>query len=218
VTSAWLRLRPVPACRIELAGRCVGSRPVLDQLRAFAERPSVRAAVWRTSAPAGGEASLIVELGGSAESVAADRAALEAIARVDSTSPGTVDREREARARIATDFGARARVLGSRLFDMAEEFLAAGLDVSADVGRGTLHASGNLPNPTLAAMLRERATRFGGNLRIERMPSGWFDEIDTFGDLGGTESIVSTLKARFDPSGVLNPGRFVADLPKGAIG
>lgn len=216
VTSAWLRLRPVPAVRVELAGRGDGSRETLEALRAFAGRPSVRALVWRAEAPGGDGVRLLVELGGGAESVAADRAALEAIVRVDEAEPGALDREREARARIEASVGVRARVLGSRLFDMLAELSSAGLDVSADVGRGTLHATGELPDPTLAARLRETSVRFGGHLRVEAMPPAWLGEVDTFGDLGGTESIVLTLKRRFDPAGVLNPGRFVAEPREGA--
>ena len=56
----------------------------------------------------------------------------------------------------------------------------------------------------------------GGHLCIEKRPAEWLEEIDAFGDLGGAAPIVRTLKDRFDPAGILNPGRFVTPAGGGA--
>jgi FAD/FMN-containing dehydrogenase len=48
----------------------------------------------------------------------------------------------------------------------------------------------------------------GGSYVCEAAPTSAKAGRDMFGDLGASGSIVRELKRRFDPTGVLNPGRF----------
>ena len=57
--------------------------------------------------------------------------------------------------------------------------------------------------------LRERAIACGGHASFEWLPAAGFDGLDVFGEAPGTQALASALKARFDPRGILNPGRFV---------
>jgi glycolate oxidase FAD binding subunit len=208
VTAAWLRLRPAPGAREVLAASSSVSRDALTALQRFSARSSVRALVWQRKA---GEARawLTVELGGSPESVAADRAALSALVDVETVAPDRLDAVRDQRARPTRPFALHIRVLGSHLYEMAEIAHAAGLDVSIDVGLAAVHAEGALSDPDLVTRIRERAVRFGGHLRVEVMPRACQGSIDVFGELGGAEPIVRSLKQRFDPAGILSPGRFL---------
>jgi FAD/FMN-containing dehydrogenase len=48
----------------------------------------------------------------------------------------------------------------------------------------------------------------GGGYVCEAAPTSVKADRDMFGDLGASGAIVRALKQRFDPTGVLNPGRF----------
>ncbi len=60
--------------------------------------------------------------------------------------------------------------------------------------------------------LRDRAVRAGGSLVVERCPTEVKAPIDVWGDVGPAVRIMRTLKATFDPQGILNPGRFVGGI------
>ncbi len=209
VTGAWLRLRPAPAKRITLRAGSSNDKERFEAIRALSQLTSVRALIW-SSTRAVGKSEITVELGGSAEGVEHDRAKFGECLPFDEIAEDTVDHLREERSRTDSPLALRARVLGTRCHEMMEVVLDAGLRVSADPGTGTIHASGSLPDPSLLALLRERAELAGGFAQIETLPDEWRDTLDVFGSLGGTALIVSTLKRRFDPAGILNPGRFVA--------
>ena len=168
----------------------------------------MRALVWSSTRTVG-KSEITVELGGSAEGVEHDRAKFNQYIPFEEIAEDTVDHLRDERSRTGSPVALRARVLGTRCHEMMEVVLDAGLRVSADPGTGTIHASGSLPGPSILALIRERAEQAGGFAQFETLPDEWRDTLDVFGSLGGTASIVSTLKRRFDPAGILNPGRFV---------
>ena len=44
------------------------------------------------------------------------------------------------------------------------------------------------------------------------MPEAWRARLDAFGEADETLCLMRSLKHRFDPDGILNPGRFMAGL------
>jgi FAD/FMN-containing dehydrogenase len=50
------------------------------------------------------------------------------------------------------------------------------------------------------------------DLLLEQLPAPLKRERDVFGDPGDRLSLISALKRRFDPVGILNPGRFQGRL------
>ena len=60
--------------------------------------------------------------------------------------------------------------------------------------------------------LRASAAGANGTLVIERAPAETRREADAWGDVGSTAELVRSIKARFDPQSLLNPGRFVLGL------
>ena len=60
--------------------------------------------------------------------------------------------------------------------------------------------------------LRQSAMKAQGNLIIETAPSELKRYIDVWGSVGGTLSLMKQVKAKFDPGGLLNPGRFILSI------
>lgn len=80
------------------------------------------------------------------------------------------------------------------------------------VGFGTVAIS--LSNGTRADIERIRmaAAAFGGQSVIERCTLEIKNELDVFGDQGLALSVMKSIKQRFDPKRVLNPGRFAGRI------
>ena len=210
VTGAWLRLRPQPARRAVLAGRIACDPGAFERARGQARTASARAFVWNES-PGASEAELVIELGSSEEGVRHDREALARVMALEPAAPDAIDRLRDARAQAASraPIGVRARVLATRLDEMRQGFLAAGLTVSIDLGLGVLTARGG-GGPGALTRLREQAIACGGHASFEWLPAAGYEGLDVFGEIPGTRGLAAALKQRFDPRGILNPGRFVA--------
>jgi glycolate oxidase FAD binding subunit len=66
--------------------------------------------------------------------------------------------------------------------------------------------------PRKLAELRRLAQSRGGQLVMLRAPRGITDQLDVWGEAGATADLMRALKERFDPNGLLNPGRFVAGI------
>ena len=60
--------------------------------------------------------------------------------------------------------------------------------------------------------LRQTAMSKQGNLIIEVAPLELKRHIDVWGAVEGTLSLMKQIKAKFDPTGLLNPGRFVSSI------
>ncbi len=58
------------------------------------------------------------------------------------------------------------------------------------------------------AELRKHASNVGGNLILETAPVEVKRDIDVWGTVGSSSEIMKKIKAQFDPSKLLNPGRF----------
>jgi glycolate oxidase FAD binding subunit len=114
---------------------------------------------------------------------------------------------------------ARASVPVSRVWTLAEEIesLEHRRDLTAvcrvDAARGVLDLRlAGEPAGDTVALLRSRAVSLGGQLTLtagtERLPP----EVDAWGVTGPSLKLVANVKARFDPRGTLNPGRFVGGI------
>ncbi|MFK7897841.1 MAG: FAD-binding oxidoreductase [Myxococcota bacterium] len=229
ITSAWLRLRPRPESMKTLEATLPISPENFALCRKLAKQKSVRAFVWAESGESGesrpSEAKIAIEWGGSSEGVDHDQseaqAALSGLPGVSGSGslllreadPSIVDTLRDQRAQVdeGSDAGVvlRARVLGTRAFEMTRSLAEAGLSVSVDVGLGVVDARGELAGASALLELRRVAEEFSGHLFVESMPGSWRGEVDAFGAAAGTSVLMETLKKRFDPGLLLNPGRFV---------
>jgi glycolate oxidase FAD binding subunit len=60
--------------------------------------------------------------------------------------------------------------------------------------------------------LRLESASMGGTLVVERASVGVKREADVWGDVGPTVELMKSIKAKFDPQSLLNPGMFVAGI------
>ena len=85
------------------------------------------------------------------------------------------------------------------------------IDLGAGIVRMAL--ADGLAEPAAAVRdLRARSMEMGGTLFIERAPTALRRECDAFGEVIGGVELMRSLKTRFDPDAILNPGRFVAGI------
>jgi FAD/FMN-containing dehydrogenase len=85
----------------------------------------------------------------------------------------------------------------------------------ADIGAGIIRVAFDADESVAAAQierLRVGVNSSGGTLVIEKAPTGAKRQTDAWGDVGSTAMLMRSLKERFDPRSLLNPGIFVAGI------
>lgn len=214
ITSASLRLFPRPA--VDRVYVVEGETPgaLLDVARGVATASVVPA----SAVLLGPEALLVVRVQGAKGAVDHDARALLGPA---------LDRARLLEGAEAGPFldaardGAVAGALVVRAFalpGLLPDVLAAVQSalptaaLAADVMAGRVRASvdeADLERVSTQDVLtlRERLEAVGGTLVLERAPEALSAEVPVRGDAGGAGALAAELRARFDPSGVLSPGR-----------
>jgi len=218
IVGAWLRLRPRPAVQRAFRARVAAGSAMeaLERAGELARAGSVRALVW--SWPAVGsagheEASIQLELGGHETQVAQDHDRIAAELELVETSCESIDALRDARAESWEDpVVLRARVPTTRCAELVGALRALGLALEVEPGSGVVHARGSFESAAALRSLRGQAEALGGLASFERLPEPWRAELDVFGEAGRAGSLMAGIKRRFDPEGILNPGRFVAGL------
>jgi FAD/FMN-containing dehydrogenase len=83
-----------------------------------------------------------------------------------------------------------------------------------DIGTGIIRLAFDDDGSVLdqIATLRARAAEVNGTAMIEQAPTGVRLAADAWGSVGSTAEIMRSVKARFDPQSLLNPGKFVLRL------
>jgi glycolate oxidase FAD binding subunit len=109
----------------------------------------------------------------------------------------------------------------ARISALAES-LALPIAVHAHAGTGVVYAcvpgadtSSGARRDHLATLIKEAraaARQLGGSMVVERCPLELKSAVDVWGEVGSSFRVMTALKERFDPHGVLNPGRFVGQL------
>jgi len=219
IESAWLRLRARP----DRTASCEASAPdVVSACRmgvAAANCTSARAAAILSDGQGGWR--LVVELAGDEPIVKRDLHWLRSEFAAHEAPESTIDRLRELQAEVPAPSGLRFRIgaLSSRLEEALVGLQKNGASLLAYPGLRLIYARFPLTEPpvgsevdlafhTVAKVAREA----GGNYVCEAAPSWAKSGRDMFGEIGATGSIMRILKERFDPGGVLNPGRFAGRI------
>ncbi len=206
IAAGWIRLRPTPECVTAWSARVAGA---LAAGLAAARRPSARAAA------ALGE-QLVVELAGDEAAVREDLAALRAQHGGAEAGDEAIAALRDAQA--SGDFRVRVAALPTRVAAAAAPLLAAGAQVLVYPARGLVYGCFALAEAAGERVLGEayRAARLaakagGGSFVVEAAPVAAREGREVFSGVGASAALQRALKQQFDPLGVLNPGRFVAD-------
>jgi len=215
IAGAWLRLWPLPEAHVGLELPLPPGDEGWQLALAVSRRPTLRAAglvdAGLLEAGAVGR-RLIVALEGDAAAVEVDRKALGAHGADEVPDAARLDALRQlqgsagpVRIRIA----GRAVGLGAALEALAQ----ASAGVLAYPGKGLLWGvfSDADPEPSVA-VARRAARAAGGHLLLEEAPLGSRRDIDAFDVPAPLIPLHRALKQRFDPRGVLNPGRFGGHL------
>jgi glycolate oxidase FAD binding subunit len=215
IESAWLRLRTAPERSVSCEIRGAHVEGVCRAATEAARCESGRAAAIASNGAEGWRA--VVELAGDALTVERDLAWLREEHRASDATQEAIGQIRDLQAEVPVPFGLRFRIgaLFSRFERTIVELRAGGASLLAYPGLRLVYASFALDaSPTegeVEAVFRnvESAARSaGGGYVCEAAPTSAKVGRDMFSDLGASGSIVRALKRRFDPTGVLNPGRF----------
>jgi glycolate oxidase FAD binding subunit len=215
IESAWLKLRAAPDCSTSCEIHGTHVERICGAANAAARRESGRAVAIASEGAAGWK--VVVELAGDTPTVERDLAWLREEHRAIDAPEEAIENVRDLQAKVPAPFGLRFRlgVLFSRLESAIVELRASGASVLAYPGLQLVYASFALDaSPTESeseAIFRNVdsvASSAGGSYVCEAAPTSAKVGRDMFGDLDASAAITRALKRRFDPTGVLNPGRF----------
>jgi glycolate oxidase FAD binding subunit len=220
IEGVWLRLRPLPEATRVLAAQLPELGPALAAGLEAARCASARACAL-LSETAGGF-RLVAELAGDAPAVERDA---ERLAAGCGAAPAAQGALAELRARQCSTpeadavgaapgtHGLRVRISAraSRLAAAAQILLAAGARLLVHPGLGLVYAGfavREAEGPGVFAAVRAAARAAGGSRVLEAGPAWAKRSGDVFGEPDAAGALARSLKLRFDPRGVLNPGRF----------
>jgi glycolate oxidase FAD binding subunit len=115
---------------------------------------------------------------------------------------------------LAASVALRLSVPVSMTADVLSGLLSSHADAvaTADFGTGIIRVAFDSSEDSAVEQvkrLRADAVARGGSLFIERAEEGVRRRSDAWGEVGPTAAIMKAIKMRFDPQGILNPGRFV---------
>ena len=218
VVSASVRLFPRPEEDHVLVCSAAQPEDLLPAARAVATGPLVPASavLLGGAAAVDGGAALVVRLHGAATTVAADEARLLPASATFRRVPAD---EIAAILEVSRDHGAahpvvvRASALPGRLGEVLDLVSSAlpGCDLAADVLAGRVRCGVSATGMDAKALttLRVGVESLGGSVTVERAPAELLQRIPAYGEGGRAGALGLALRERFDPAGVLSPGRFV---------
>lgn len=219
ITSAWLRLRPLPERRCCFEVRAIESDAALRAGLAASRRDSAFAVATRIAPD--GAATLRVEFAGDGASVARDADWLAGEWGAAAAPDDLLERIRDDQAKLPGPGGLRFRITvrSSRAAVLHAGLREAGADALAYPGSKLVYAGFPLSQAATGDEVNElfefaarAAAAAGGHAICEQAP-GWAKAgRDMWGDVAAQASLSAALKQRFDPQGVLNPGLFAGKL------
>jgi len=230
ISAAWLRLRPRAECERVVAAALDETGDAMARAVAAARLPTARVCalvdlnfgfvVESSHAPRTGWL-LIVEMAGDEAAVARDSDRLSADFGAGDATRGVIERVRSLQGENFGPAGLRFRlsVLPSRLDRVLRELAVAGAALLVYPGSGLVFARIALDNTAdgigveRAWLAMRSAARAGsGHVVLEAAPEWAKVARDVHGQATDEWRLARALKARFDPAGILNPGRFVGGL------
>jgi glycolate oxidase FAD binding subunit len=229
IASAWLRLRPLPE-RVEVVAATLPEEPAsFDRAVVAARLPGARAVAVVDGALAPDLAAdpvagsrvrvLVAELAAEAPVVEASLARVAADLGAKPVPAHALERVREVQGAPLGERGLRVRVdvLPARVRAAAQRLRDAGARLLVYPGAGLVFAFFELAPDASGAEAAlsaagEAARAGGGGFVVEEAPLAVKRAHDVFGDPPGGLAIMRALKQKFDPEGILNPGRFAGGI------
>ena len=231
IEGAWLRLRPLPQEVAQCSCDVVGPEKGVELGIAISRRYTTRSVmllspgiVRQLSLQADEEVSswrLLAEFAGDDAATRRDVEYFEQEMR--GTSSGAVAESRvdgvtqvgalQGRALAPKGMRARIAVLPSRLVRTCESLRRGGAELIVHPGLGLVYAlfQDRELNPAIEGV-EAAAREAGGTLLYESLAEFAKASRDVFGASDSSLALMRSLKQRFDPAGVLNPGRFAGGI------
>lgn len=221
ITSAWLRLRPLPR-----SVRCfeASSHAIADACCAAlgaSRLTSARSVALATSCDVDDALRIVVELAGDRAAVEQDSTRLEVDLGAREVPQERIEDIGRLQSRLEGAGGLRFRfaVLPSKQSALVTALRAAGASTLCYPGLRLVYAG--FPSPVDAPAeayeahfqrVEAAARATSGSVMCESAPATAKQGRDMHGDVAAWLPIFEGLKRRFDPTGVLNPGRFAGWL------
>jgi glycolate oxidase FAD binding subunit len=217
VVELSFKLAPIPPALATLAGTFADSsrvRTLLGQV--------VRSALAPMALELNGSREVVFRLGGYPQAVERQVRELSALIASAGGQTGESDWDALQQQRLTArrrDVVLKAAVpisATSSAVDMLERRLdTLTPTVWAHAGNGVVYAACDAPGDASAiAAARSEVQALGSNasLVIERCPTALKAEIDVWGEPGASVALMRAIKAKLDPRGTLNPGRYVGGI------
>jgi len=222
IASAWLRLRPLPRSVRCFSAAFRAIDVACSGALGASRLASARIGALQASADGSAALRIVVELAGDRAAVDQDSAWLVSALEAEEVAPQAADDVRELQCDLGGSGGLRFRIsaLPSRHAALVTDLRAAGASILCYPGLRLVYAGFSLPVAVTAAEVETRfrevetASRaVGGSVSCESAPTvAKTAGRDMHGDVGAWLPLFTGLKRRFDPNGVLNPGRFAGGL------
>ena len=121
--------------------------------------------------------------------------------------------------KVVAKFNLKRTDLAEFATQIVETNCTRNAQMMALLGSGVLYANIPVTSDTdyqsladALTQLRQTAMSQQGNLIIESAPPELKRHIDVWGSVEGMLSLMKQIKAKFDPTGLLNPGRFISSI------
>lgn len=205
IVSVWVRLQPVPERVAFVAAPADGHEPAA--LLQGARGASVRAAVVASSI-------LHFEVAGDEAAVEHDVARLRTLGGEVSSDDAFGGLEE---ARHGGPFRVRVTGRPTRWAEVSQILAAGGGVVIAEPARGIVRGTFALDDQDERSIAdawncaREASRCAGGPFAIEAASVSARYGREVYGAVGATAPLQRAIKSRYDPAGILNPGRFVGN-------
>ncbi len=207
VTSVNFRLHSKPQCIQSFSVSAPDAEPLGKLMLRLLHAQVSTVAIQLRGTAAGFE--LDVQLASLAEVLHTQAAALEAMAQSEGLRSG-----------VAAD-----EVWGARQLQMSHEFVCKGTMLPSEIARfaervrglggesviqGTGIMIAGCPAADGLIQLRAEMEQAGGSMMVLKQPAE--SKLDCWGTLPDSLPLMRQIKSRFDPEGILNPGRFLGRI------
>jgi glycolate oxidase FAD binding subunit len=207
ITSVNFRLHSKPQCTQSFSVSAPDAEPLGKLMLKLLHAQVSTVAIQLRGTAAGFE--LDVQLASLAEVLHTQAAALEAMAQSEGLrSRGAADDVWGARQRqMAHEFVCKGTMLPSEIARFAERVRGLG---GESVTQGTGIMIAGLPAGAGLMELRVEMEKAGGSLMVLKQPPE--SKLDCWGTPPDSLPLMRQIKSRFDPVGILNPGRFLGRI------
>ena len=224
IEGAWLRLRPLPEQTSVFRAEASNLEGMCARGLAAARCSSARAVAIDVEMRGSQRAvELVVELAGDAATVEADAVLLQEQGETAPAAAGALDRIRRRQERATSSSGLpflrfRIDALPSRMEVALAKLCERCTGVLVYPGLGLLYAELDLVRGDASEVemsfhfIEVIARNAGGGWCCESAPKAVKSGRDVFDTSPETLAVSRDLKRRFDPGGVLNPGRFAGRI------